>query len=202
MRSPFLRLAAGLLSIGSIAVIASLAATGCSGDDTTSPVTPIDAGDAAQDTGTLDAATAADASQGTGGDAGALNYLDGSAQCAPDASHGGHRWQDLYTCYFGGTGIAACGTMSGCHGNPSDEGVLSSDGFMCDPADAGACWQSMTSVLVPDGSASDPVDTTLYTALRKTDGTGSMPLVPVSLVFQTGDMARISAWITSGAPNN
>jgi hypothetical protein len=165
---------------------------------------PGDAGDAGVpgEAGASDGPGNEDASRDAGVDSGSLTFLDGSAQCAPDGGHGGHRWQDLYACYFGGSGLAACGAMTGCHSNANDDGTFQSSGFVCDAADAGACWQSMTSVLVPDGSASDPVDTTLYTALRKTDGTGSMPLVPMSLVFQTGDMARISAWITAGAPND
>jgi hypothetical protein len=195
MRCDFVRLAAALFGVACAAAGASLLATGCSSDD--SAVAP--GGDAAPDTGAADAASDAGA---TSGDAGPLTYLDGSAQCAPAGSHGGHRWQDLYACYFGGTGVAACGAMTGCHSNAEDEGTQGSNGFVCDPVDGGACWQNMTSLLVPDGSASDPVDSLLYTALRKTDGTGSMPLVPMSLVFQTGDMSRITAWITSGSPND
>jgi hypothetical protein len=214
MEKDVFRLAAGAFGLGFFAVGAALGGTGCSGDDSTSSMSPVDASDAgdagagdagagdAGDAAVVDAASTADASKDTAVDAGPLAYLDGAAQCDPDGGHGGHRWQDLYACYFGASGVAGCGTMTGCHNDPTDDAVITSGGFICDPSDAGACWQSMTSVLVPDGSASDPVDTTLYTSLRKPDGTGSMPLVPVNLVFQSGDMARISAWITSGAPNN
>jgi hypothetical protein len=128
-------------------------------------------------------------------------FLDASSDCRPDGGHGGHRWQDLYACYFGGTGVASCGSIAMCHGTATDNGTATT-GFLCSPTDSTGCWQSTVAVLLPEGGTPDPTTTLLYTTLRKTDGTGSMPLLPSTLVFQTGDIARIVAWIDAGAPNN
>ncbi len=152
--------------------------------------------------GAAEAEAAADGGVDATEDAGPLVYLDAGPACAPDGGHGGSRWQDLYACYFGPSGVAGCGTMADCHGSASDDGALSSGGFVCSPTDVTACWQSAIASIVPEGGAPDPTSTLLYVSLRKSDGTGSMPLVPMSLVFQTGDMARIAAWVTSGAANN
>ena len=94
MRRDFVRLAAALFGVACAAACASLLATGCSGDDSS----VVAGSDAALDTGAADAASDAGV---TSADASPLTYLDGSAQCAPDGGHGGHRWQDLYACYFG-----------------------------------------------------------------------------------------------------
>lgn len=218
------------IAFASFAAILPVAILGCSADDL-SAGTPADAAgvgpeaaggdseatsDSGQEAGpspdggrdaTLDAAPESGASDGAFAAEDAspdapLAFLDASSACQADGGNGGHRWQDLYACYFGPVGVASCGSMAQCHGTPDDTGSLSSGGFVCSPTDQTGCWQSMTSVLVPAGSAASPTMTQLYFALRKTDGTGSMPLIPLSLVFQTGDMARIEAWIEAGAPNN
>jgi hypothetical protein len=49
--------------------------------------------------------------------------------------------------------------------------------------------------------------TLLYMALRKaspleTPPYNNMPLLPISVVFQPADLARITDWIKNGAQNN
>jgi hypothetical protein len=131
----------------------------------------------------------------------ALTYFSTAAQCPPSGGNA-NTWQFLYGCYFGPTGVASCSFQAGnCHGGSAEPGSLSSGGYVCG-TDPTACWQSMTSALVSPGAA--PATTTLYGALRKSDGTGfgNMPAYPTTVVFQSRDMARISAWITAGAKND
>ena len=121
--------------------------------------------------------------------------------CAPNPGHD-DTWAYLYGCYFAPTGVASCTFTGMCHGGPSELGTSISGGYMCAP-DPTACWNSMTSSGVVS-AASDPTSTTLYTVLR-TKPTGEetlMPLAPTSVVFGSGDMARIAAWITAGATND
>jgi hypothetical protein len=136
------------------------------------------------------------------------------------ANGGGHRWQDLYTCYFGPTGKANCSSQGFCHGSASQLGAQFSS-FVCGPS-KDACWQGMVS-LVPMGAnmSTDPMQTILWGSLRKPDGTGLMPCSPVetpladggtnitcgssangNYVFTTDDLARIGAWIREGAQDN
>jgi hypothetical protein len=125
--------------------------------------------------------------------------FDASGECEPTGTHGGHRWQDLFACYFGPTGVASCGSTSGCHSQATDPGTRASN-FLCGSTST-ACWQSLTTWLLPADAASDPTATLLYTILCKSDGSGLMPrFCPIRL--WTGDMARIAAWIQAGAPND
>jgi hypothetical protein len=126
--------------------------------------------------------------------------FDASADCQPGGARGGHRWQDLYACYFGPTGNVSCGSATGCHSIATDRGALTSH-FVCNPTSS-ACWQSLTTamLLVTDGGI-DPTTARLYTVLCKSDGSGLMPLDCPSRLW-SGDMARIAAWIQQGAPNN
>jgi hypothetical protein len=138
---------------------------------------------------------------GGGGDA-ALTYISSlSAACQPGGANGGDAWQDLYLCYFGPSGVASCTFSPGnCHGGSMELGTLGS-GYMCG-ADSTACWTSIKASLVPSGTAA--AQTGLYGALRKSvsSGANNMPLSPVTLTFQDGDMSRVASWITAGAPNN
>jgi hypothetical protein len=119
--------------------------------------------------------------------------------CQPSGPHGGHRWQDLYSCYFGPVGNVSCAAMAGCHGQSGDRGTLAS-GFMCNPT-SDACWRSMTMSIVATEAGADATMTLLYGVLCKSDGSGVMPPgCPNRLL--TGDLARIAAWIRDGAPNN
>ncbi len=54
----------------------------------------------------------------------------------------GHRWQDLYGCYFGPSGKASCTAQGFCHGASQQTGALSS-GFVCG-ATRESCWQGIT----------------------------------------------------------
>jgi hypothetical protein len=134
---------------------------------------------------------------------------------------GGHRWQDLYTCYFGPTGKASCAAQGICHGSASQLGAQFST-FVCGPS-KDACWQGMTAPgsIVPMGGTMDGTQTILYGSLRKPDNTGLMPCSPVetplpdggtnttcgsaangNYTFTTDDLARITAWIQEGAQDN
>jgi hypothetical protein len=114
--------------------------------------------------------------------------------CRSGGPNGGHRWQDMYACYFGPSGTASCGARSGCHGSASELGTKLS-GFLCGTS-ADACWQGMMrSQIVPSGGTPDATQVHLLkVTLRKSDGTGTMPKSS-SFVFQPEDLARISAWI-------
>ncbi len=62
----------------------------------------------------------------------------------------------------------------------------------------------MTHSIVPTGGTSMPQTTTLYKALRKappTPGSGPMPRNS-TFAFCPADLARIEAWIGSGARND
>jgi len=115
--------------------------------------------------------------------------------CEPAGANGGSRWQDLYACYFGPSGIANCALNSGCH----VENGGGSAYWVCGTTSE-SCWDGMSTAIV--AGVTDPADTALYSALRKPDGTGDMPVTPGTLVFTYGDLARIAAWIEAGAPNN
>jgi len=139
----------------------------------------------------------------SGGGDGGLTYISSlSTACQPGGTNGGERWQDLYLCYFGPMGVASCSvTPGGCHGTASDPGAIFS-GYTCG-ADSTACLTSMKGALIPAGKAA--AQTGLYDALRKVTANGTtnnMPVTPPSLTFQDGDMSRIVAWITAGAPND
>jgi hypothetical protein len=121
------------------------------------------------------------------------------------------RWQDLYASYFGLAGQASCSQLPGsCHRAGSDLGVPTS-GFVCGIT-SDACWQGMTqsangqTPLVPEGGAPDATKTSLWAALYKGAPAGgavrnNMPQ-NLSYTFSPSDLARIQAWIESGAPNN
>ena len=128
--------------------------------------------------------------------------------CAgPDASTGS-TYTELYQDYFGPSGGANCsGTVGACHGEPSGAGALGSGGFVCGTSQA-SCLTGMnvtTADLLSPSDTSHPASSGLEVALRKAEANGTtnnMPLVPVSCVFSDDDIARISAWIAAGAPNN
>jgi hypothetical protein len=132
------------------------------------------------------------------------------ADCKDGGTHAGSGWNDLYTCYFGPTGIANCagaGAGAGCHSSMDESGGAFSH-FVCPPdGDAGTCYAGITPSIVPTGGATDPTSTKLYKVLRMpdnscTDPVACMPLTPADLVFIPRDVDRINAWIQGGAPNN
>lgn len=139
-------------------------------------------------------AVASSALSGCGNASGTLQGGDPlmADPCQPGGANGGNRWQDLYACYFGPTGVVSCEGMADCHGAADQTGSKASL-FVCNPgADPAPCWQSMTSALV--------MTKILLPVLCKSGG-GLMPKnCPHRL--EPGDLARITAWIQAGALNN
>jgi hypothetical protein len=128
--------------------------------------------------------------------------------CAGTGGAAPHTWSALYACYFGPTGKASCSAQGICHGSATQTGSQIS-GFVCGTSSQ-ECWQGMTQGMCSGGavppcpivqSGQDPTRTGLYMNLRKSDGTGNMPLNS-GFTFTADDMARISAWIQEGAQNN
>lgn len=127
-------------------------------------------------------------------------YVDAvMTACTTGGAHSGSRWQDLYYCYFGPTGVATCGGQgSGCHGTPNALGVAASGGVVCAPSsDPTPCWQKINATIGGAG---------LVGILCKTDGTGLMPkgtqLMGCAYRFSPSDLARVQAWVQQGAPDN
>jgi hypothetical protein len=126
--------------------------------------------------------------------------------CSDGGANAGARWQDLYACYFGTSGVASCaGSPGNCHGAAGDPGAGFSN-FTCPPGDSMGCWMGMSTVLV----SGQPADTTiLLGVLRQTVTTtdfctqgACMPKTPQSIVFGPDDVARISSWVNAGATND
>jgi hypothetical protein len=117
----------------------------------------------------------------------------------------GHTWSELYADYFGGTGRATCAGNGSCHGTTSGAGFASSQ-YVCPPDDKDACYKSMLSAsagLITSGQTLE--NDFLYQAIRKEAAVGlnNMPLEPVQIyTFTPTDLARISAWVAAGAPND
>jgi hypothetical protein len=151
------------------------------------------------DTGMSDAVIGDTGMSDAGSDAAHLPTV-----CVSGGAHSGSRWQDLYACYFGPTGIANCAFNGSCHVDPPTN-------FWSCGTSKDSCYQGLTSsgvFFVPDGGMMDPTTTSFYNALRTVDmngviGGGLMPGYPLDGVFFTpDDMSRIAAWIKLGAPNN
>jgi hypothetical protein len=138
--------------------------------------------------------------------------------CPPDA---GHTWSDLYQCYFGPSGRAACAGMSDCHTSASK--VVGSGGlfFVCGLT-KDTCWQGFTSTLVAGDAGPMPVKGAGNT-LQYLRAPGSMiPIMPCNVTgqkdgvptcnltgaagnaytFSKDDLDRINAWIADGAQDN
>jgi hypothetical protein len=130
---------------------------------------------------------------------------DGSVCSETNVDAGtGTTWGDLYLDYFGPMGEASCAGNGQCHGTTTQPGFTAS-GYVCGPT-AAACYSGITSSnagLVTIGDTTDdPTTSGLYAVLRKCSGGGSMPKEPANFMFTSGDMARITAWIKAGAPND
>jgi hypothetical protein len=140
-----------------------------------------------------------DAATGGGGEGGALQYFSTTGPCA--ASSTDDTWSFLYGCYFAPTGVASCSFSAGnCHGTSGEPGAQISGGYVCG-SDSTACWTTMNSVLI--GGVTDPPNTMLWQAIRGgTGGINNMPLMPTNVTFESGDLSRLSAWITAGAKND
>jgi hypothetical protein len=189
--------ATALVGCGDGPGLAGVPAAPGTGDAAASEAASPDGSGGAMDAGSLDALASDAGDPGTGDDGSDAAHLP--PVCVPGGAHSGSRWQDLYSCYFGPTGIANCALNSSCHINdPSAAGA-----WVCGPS-SDACYQgAISSGVVPDGGAMDPTMTTFYTALRTSDGFGgTMPLQPADVSFTPADMMRIATWIQSGALNN
>lgn len=113
-------------------------------------------------------------------------------------------WPALYADYFGPTGVASCGREPGnCHGGANDLGIPAS-GYVC--TTEAECYASLTGkshlVRIPEDVA-DAGHSILIAELRHKlpNGTitGSMPKRPSNCVFSPEAVARIEAWMASGA---
>jgi len=137
--------------------------------------------------------------------------------CAvPDAAPDVITWTSLYADLFGPASLGQCGSSmrsdsngsSSCHHDSSGAGAQAS-GFICGDTQQ-SCYMGITSPSAPDSSMlgteqivvpDEPCNSYLPFVLRH-DGGGSMPYYPESVVFSDQDIARVSAWIGAGAPNN
>ena len=121
--------------------------------------------------------------------------------CAPADRATGHTFTDLYKDYFGHVGGPACSGDGACHGAPEQEGA-SVSGYVCPAGNRDACYQGLrSSGLVLAADRDIPENSRLYSVLRKVNGAGFMPLRP-QCAFDDVDIARITAWIRGGAPND
>jgi hypothetical protein len=129
-------------------------------------------------------------------------FYDGSPAgvCTAEPALGtGHTWTELYADYFGGHGRAACAGNGSCHGSGLSSGTGS--GYECPPDDAGACYNSMKSYPLLSGTTYDLSG--FRNILRSVECPGCpMPFTPQVYEFTEADIARISAWLAEGAPNN
>jgi hypothetical protein len=132
--------------------------------------------------------------------------LDASNPCQPGGANAGHKWSDLYACYFGPTGVVSCESQTTCHGAMGELGAMSSM-YVCGPTQSN-CYSGMVAGgLITPGSTADPTGSLLYIVLCRVDSNGMMAGLmpkncPPASWLQPGDMARISAWIMEGAPND
>ncbi len=135
----------------------------------------------------------------------------GDAACiATDVA--GATWAALYADMFGPASIGQCGdaTRTGtngtasCHHDSTGTGAQAS-GFVCGDTQQ-SCYDGITSpnaqfvgqqVVVPCSP-----ETSYLTQVLRHDGGGIMPFYPETAVFSDADMARVRAWIASGAQNN
>jgi hypothetical protein len=140
-------------------------------------------------------------------DAGGTTTKASNSCAGPDAGTGS-TFTDLYRDYFGPSGGASCsGSVGNCHGETTGVGALGSGGFVCG-ASQSDCYTGMhitTADLLSASDTATPANSGLVMALRKETpaGTNNMPFDPPSTcVFTDGDIARITAWVGAGAPND
>jgi hypothetical protein len=111
---------------------------------------------------------------------------------------------------------ASCTFGSGCHGDASQAGAVTSGGFVCPkPASASAadvaaaktaCFDSLKTGPAGMLTGADPKQMRLYTIMRKQDGSptsgAAMPLQPSSVALGAFELSRIESWIRAGAKND
>ncbi len=119
---------------------------------------------------------------------------------------GGTTWTDLYRDFFGPTAPASCaGSGGACHGAPGQSGARVS-GYVCATRDG--CRASMLSAdtgLVQESDFAAPEESTLVTVLRRRSATGELEgTMPKGSSYELSHdaIARIEAWIRSGAPDD
>jgi hypothetical protein len=147
-------------------------------------------------------------------------------QPASDASRdveagrrGGFTFTELYRDILGDktTAKASCSHTAGsCHGDASEQGAVSSFGYVC-PSPAGpspaqiaaartACYDSLKTG--PAGMIQGGAwkQTRLYGVLRKANGEPSigaaMPLQPNTVTLTDDDLGRLEDWFAAGAKND
>jgi hypothetical protein len=137
----------------------------------------------------------------------------GQALIADPCAGGGHRWQDLYACFFGPTGKASCGGQGVCHGAPGDQGAQLG-AFQC--GTSRDCWVSSTAFLSPDptkilrsntnGDDPTPPNQPKMPCVYQAGGISRKTLCGkpngIAYTFTPDDLARIAAWIQAGAMND
>jgi hypothetical protein len=125
--------------------------------------------------------------------------------CQEGGINSGSRWQDLYACYFGPSGVASCGSQgTACHGSADALGATTALHFLCGTTSY-TCWQGMIDAMaVPDGGSTQPTGTLLYSVLRKRSGNNILSTMPLgsTYTFSPAAVAQITAWIEQGAQNN
>jgi hypothetical protein len=158
---------------------------------------------------------------------GATGSLQGGQPLLCPPSNGGSTWTDLYADYFGPCGKASCSGQSYCHTDTASTGYLVS-GFVCG-ATQESCFEGMTVAPPADAGGgtftpiasggTDPGTTQLVLALHKSPtqpdfdnmpcggtvpdaGLPPCPPAQATASFSADDLARISAWLQQGAPNN
>jgi hypothetical protein len=121
-------------------------------------------------------------------------------------------WTELYSSYFGPSGVATCSVSNGCHASMADLGAMGS-GFVCGSTQA-SCFAGVTSsalpvsfpAVVPQGGSTAPTMTTFYKGLDGAGFGGVMPLTGpdggAGYKFTNADLARIACWIDQGAQDN
>ena len=112
-------------------------------------------------------------------------------------------WTGLYRDFFGPNGKASCAATNSCHGSAGQPGFETSL-FVCN--EKAACLESLKgeSRLLRDTDKATPEKSNFYLTLRRREGDAVVGIMPKSpeYVFSADDLARISAWIAKGAPND
>ncbi len=128
-----------------------------------------------------------------------------AAECTIE-SGSGEKWSDLYRDIFGPTSRpGSCSFASFCHGDPDHSGAKSSN-FIC--SDQVKCRETLVANgWITDADKADPSKSAFLAGLlrlKNPDGSfrGFMPEQPGDCFFSDASVARVSAWIANGFPND